>query len=40
MISVDKDQQSDREQEGPMEAISDGRVSTEEQVNEGVYLVA
>jgi Resolvase, N terminal domain len=40
MISVDKDQQSDREQEGPMEAISDGRVSTEEQVKEGVSLAA
>jgi hypothetical protein len=40
MISVDKNQQSDREQAGPMEAISDGRVSTEEQGKEGVSLAA
>jgi hypothetical protein len=36
MISVDKDQPSDHEQEGSMEAISDGGISTAEQVNEVV----
>jgi site-specific DNA recombinase len=40
MISVDKSMPSDREQEGPMEAMSYCRVSTEEQVKEGVSLAA
>jgi hypothetical protein len=40
MISLDKDRQSDRGQEGPMEALSSFRVSTEEQVKEGVSLAA
>jgi DNA invertase Pin-like site-specific DNA recombinase len=40
MMSVDKYPPSDREQEGLMEAISYCRVSTEEQVKEGVSLAA
>jgi DNA invertase Pin-like site-specific DNA recombinase len=40
MISLDKDRQSDRGQERPMEALSSFRVSTEEQVKEGVSLAA
>jgi site-specific DNA recombinase len=40
MISVDKYQPSDRVKEGPMEPLSYCRVSTEEQVKEGVSLAA
>ena len=40
MMRVDKYSPSDREQEEPMEAISYCRVSTEEQVKEGVSLAA
>jgi DNA invertase Pin-like site-specific DNA recombinase len=40
MISVDKCQPSSREQEVPMEAITYGRVWTEDQVKEGISLAA
>jgi hypothetical protein len=40
MITVDKFQQSDRDQLQPMGALSDRRVSTEEQVKKKVSLAA